>query len=309
MRLDIRSFAGRAVVAALVAGSLAACTSAGGSPSASSSSEVGALRVVATTTVLADLVAQVGGSKVEVRSLIPAGGEVHTYDPSPSDARDIAEADLVVINGLGLDDWIEDMVADIGTSAPVVALGEDLDGVAYLESPSVEANPHLWLNVDYARRYLERIGDALAAADPVDAEDYAAGVAAYDARLAELDAWVGERIATIPVGNRKVVSFHAAFPYFADAYGLTVVDTVLDAPGQDPSAGEIADLVAVIRDENVSAILSEVQFSDDLVRTIADETGAVVVSDLYSDSLGDPPVETYEGLIRYDTDRIVDALG
>jgi ABC-type Zn uptake system ZnuABC Zn-binding protein ZnuA len=248
---------------------------------------------------------------VAVTSIVPKGGEVHTFDPTPSDVARLADAELIVMNGLGLDDWLLDLIEGAGSDAPVVRLAEDLPGVEYIagDHPDEPVNPHLWLDVANAQEYVTRIGDALAAADASRPMAYLAGAVAYGDVLATLDAEVRAAVDAIPATDRKVVSFHEAFPYYAAAYGLTVVDTIVDAPGQDPSAGEIADLVAAIEASGVRAILSEAQFSDALVRTIADETGAAVVDDLYTDSLGDPPVDTYEGLIRWDTDRIVEALG
>ena len=287
-----------------------------------STPDADALQVVTTTTVFADLIRQVGGTRVAVHSLVPRGGEVHTFDPTPSDARRVTEAGLIVVNGLGLDDWLANLVADLGSEATVIELGVDLAGVTYIEGGARAAsgggatdpqgvgdvNPHLWMDVAYASRYVDRIAAALTQADPGDAAAYDAGAAAYRARLAELDAWVETQLSSVPEADRRIVSFHDAFPYYAAAYGLEVVGTIVDAPGQDPSAGEVADLVGAIREDGVVAILSEAQFSDELARTIADETGARVVSDLYTDTLGDPPVDTYEGLIRWDTERIVAAL-
>ncbi|HET7728369.1 MAG TPA: metal ABC transporter substrate-binding protein [Candidatus Limnocylindrales bacterium] len=286
-----------------LAGLVAACGAAGGSPDPAGDR----VRVVATTTVFADLVAQVGGDDVEVAALVPKGGEVHTFDPTPADVQHIAEADLVVYNGLGLDDWLADLVVDAGTGARLVALAEDLEGVEYLADEGAP-NPHLWLDVSHARRYVERIEGALAELDPARAADHGARARASDERLATLDDEAREAIGALPAERRRVVSFHDAFPYFAAAYELEIVGTVVDAPGQDPSAGEIADLVAAIRDAGVSAIFSEAQFSDDLVRTLAEETGVAVVSDLYTDSLGDPPADTYEGMMRGNLERVVEAL-
>jgi ABC-type Zn uptake system ZnuABC Zn-binding protein ZnuA len=279
----------------------------------------GAVVVVTSTTVLADLVRQVGREHVSVTSLVPAGGEVHTFEPRPSDVQRVAEADLVVVNGLGLDAWVAALAADAGTHAPIVALAEDLPGVAYLEGTPHAGeteggagehgvNPHLWLDVANARAYVGRIDEALRTADPANAAAYEAASREYEARLEQLDEYARDTLGAIPQADRKVISFHDAFPYFAAAYGIEIVDTVVAAPGQDPSARAIADLVGVIRDEGVRAILAEAQFSPDLVRTLADETGVVVVSDLYTDSLGEPPVDTYEGLIRWDVDRVAAAL-
>jgi manganese/iron transport system substrate-binding protein len=177
------------------------------------------------------------------------------------------------------------------------------------EHEGEEFNPHLWLNIAYASLYVDRIEEALSAAAPGDAAAFAAGADAYRTRLAELHEWAQAEMATIPEDSRRVVSFHEAFPYFAAAYGLEIVGTVVDAPGQDASAGEIADLIEVIRTEGVKAIFAEAQFSDDLVRTIADETGAVIVSNLYNDSLGDAPADTYEGMMRWNVEQVVQALG
>jgi ABC-type Zn uptake system ZnuABC Zn-binding protein ZnuA len=127
-------------------------------------------------------------------------------------------------------------------------------------------------------------------------------------RLEALDAWARDQIAAIPPKDRVIVSFHEAFPYFAEAYGLTIVGTIVDAPGQDPSAGEIAALVKAIKAAGAKAVFGEDQFSPELVQTVAEEGGVVVESDLYNDSLGDPPVDTYEGLIRWDVEKVVAAL-
>jgi len=286
---------------------VAGCGSAGEGSNGPAAQRVA---VVATTTVFADLVAQVGGPRVDVASLVPKGGVVETFDPTPSDVRRLAEADLVVTNGLGLDGWVAGLVRDSGTAAPVIELAPDLPGVDYIvdEEGSGEPNPHLWLNAGYARKYVARIADALAGVDPGRAQEYAQAAAAYDARLAALDEEVRAAVASVPAERRRVVSFHEAFPYFAAAYGLEVVDTIVSVPGQDPSAGEVAALVAEIRARRVTAIFSEIQFNDELVRTLAEETGVAVVSDLYNDTLGDPPVDTYERMIRWNTERVVAAL-
>jgi ABC-type Zn uptake system ZnuABC Zn-binding protein ZnuA len=293
----------------MAAALLAACGGAPATPSGPTP-EPGALRVVATTTVLADLVANVGGTKVSVRSLVPKGGEVHTFDPSPSDVARLTEADLIVANGLGLDAWLTALATDAGATAPTVELGEDLAGVDYFigEGADGSVNPHLWLDVANARLYVAKLARALATVDPADAASYDAGALAYDAELADLDGWIRDRIATVPVADRKLVSFHEAFPYLARAYGLEIVGVVVDAPGQDPSAGQVAALVGAIRAAGVKAVFGEAQFSDKLVRTIARETGATVETNLYNDSLGDPPADSYIGMMRWNVERIVGAL-
>jgi ABC-type Zn uptake system ZnuABC Zn-binding protein ZnuA len=244
-------------------------------PSASASRDPSApIRVVTTSSVFADLVRNTGGERVAVTSLVPPGSDVHTYQAAPDDLRTASDAQLIVMNGLGLDDWLEDTLLSAGS----------------------------------AGLYVERIAAALKRADPGHTAEIDASAAAYSATLVELDGWVRDEIATIPAANRKLVMFHDALPYFARAYGLEVVGVAVEAPGQDPSAGEIAALIDAIRTSGVKAIFSEDQFPTALIDQIALETGATVVADLYDDSLGNPPVTSYEAVIRWDVEQIVEAL-
>ncbi|HEU4671806.1 MAG TPA: metal ABC transporter substrate-binding protein [Candidatus Limnocylindrales bacterium] len=284
---------------------LAAC--AGVAPS---SSPGGPLPVVASTTVFADLVANVGGHLVSVSSIVPRNGDVHTYSPTPNDARLIASARIAFMNGLGLDDWLDERVRDIGSSAEIVKLAPGLPGVDLIGGEDeANPNPHLWLDVSYAEGYVDRIGNALAAVDPRHAAAYRANADAYGRRLADLDTETAGRLASIPAADRRIVSFHDSLPYFARRYGLTIVGVAVEAPGQDPSAAEIGRLVDAIRATHVRAIFAEAQFPPRLLEQIATETGAAVVATLYDDSLGDPPVTSYESLVRWDTGQIVQALG
>lgn len=306
------------VVALAAAVVVSACGSAGASPSGSD----GRIRVVTTTTVFADLVRNVGGDRVTVDSLVPAGAEPHTFAPSPSDVRRVSEADVIVMNGLGLDDWLRPLAEEAKRKdALLVELGTDLEGVTYLAegdegsgaapataAPGEPANPHLWLNAAYAQEYVDRIADTLAAARPADADAIRASAATYRAALGDLDASIRDRISALPEDHRRIVSFHDAFPYFASAYGLDIVGVVVPVPGQEPSASEVAAVVDAIREAGATAIFAEAQFSPKVADQIAAETGATVVATLYNDSLGDPPADTYVGMMEWDTDRVVEAL-
>jgi ABC-type Zn uptake system ZnuABC Zn-binding protein ZnuA len=295
----------------LAAALLAALFALGGcAPSASTSIDPSvATRVVTTSTVFADLIRNAGGDRVAVTSLVPPGADVHTYQATPDDLRAASDAQLIVMNGLGLDDWLEGTLVSASSDAPVLKLGEGLDGVELLPGEEAgEMNPHLWMDVANAQLYVVRFADALKAADPQHMPEIEASAAAYGATLADLDAWVREQIATIPAPDRQFVMFHDALPYFARAYGLEVVGVAVEAPGQDPSAGEIAALIDAIRASGVKAIFSEDQFPTALIDQIALETGATVVADLYDDSLGDPPVTSYEAVIRWDVEKLVEAL-
>ncbi|MDP8905064.1 MAG: metal ABC transporter substrate-binding protein [Chloroflexota bacterium] len=299
----------RAVAAFTVALLLAACAATAPSPSPGGAR----IEVVTTTGVLADFVRQVGGDRVDVHALVPHGGDVHTFDPAPSHAQRLTGARLLVMNGLGLDDWLLALAREAGAAnVPVIELGEEATGIDYIEGEPDEhghaANPHVWLDVAYARLYVPLIGAGLTDVDPAGSATYEANSAAFDAQLAELDGWIREQLSALPPTARRVVSFHDAFPYFARAYGLELIGVVVPVPGQEPSAGEIAQLVTAIRETGVRAILAEAQFSDELARTIAEETGARVVSDLYTDSLGDPPADTFVGAMRWNVEQIRSAL-
>jgi manganese/iron transport system substrate-binding protein len=301
------------IVVSLISG-LAVAACAGGSastaPPAGSGASPSTLTVVTSTTVFADLVRNVGGDLVNVTSLVPKDGDVHTFEPRPADLQTVSRANLLVMNGLGLDDWIEKTITNASASGtPLVKLGVDEPGVELLpgEDPGTQ-NPHLWMNVKYAELYVDRIAQALTSLDPSHKAQYDSQATAYKSRLDELDASVRARIATIPEANRKLVTFHDAFPYYARAYGITIVGVAVQAPGQDPSAGYTAQLVTAIRDAGVKAIFSEDQFPTKLVDQLGAEAGVKVVSDLYDDALGDDPVTSYEAVINWDTDQLVAAL-
>ena len=287
-----------------IALALAGCGQTGGSTPGST------LAVVTTSSVFADMIQNVGGAHVTVTALVPHHADVHTFQPSPADVRAVAGARLLVMNGLGLDDWLRATIVNAAVAgAPLVELGPSLSGVELLpgEDPGTQ-NPHLWMSVPYAEGYVAEIERALAAADPVNAGAYQGAADAYRARLDALDARIRAKIATIPPADRRLVTFHDAFPYFAREYGLEIVGVAVKAPGQDPSAAEIAALIDAIKAAHVKAIFSEDQFPTKLVDQLAVSTGATVVSNLYDDSLGDPPVTSYEALMDWDVDQLVAAL-
>jgi manganese/iron transport system substrate-binding protein len=280
------------------------------------------IHVLATTTVLADLARNAGGDHVEVSALVPAGAEPHTFAPRPSDLRKVADADVILMNGLGLDDWLRPLADEAKRDdAVVVELGTGLDGVTYLASgkegsgaapapaaPGQTVNPHAWLNVAYAEKYVDRIADALTAYRPADADAIRGSTAAYRQKLAALDASIRGRIGGLPADHRRIVSFHDAFPYYAAAYGLDIVGVVVPVPGQEPSAADVVALVDAIRAAGATAIFAEAQFTPKVADQIATETGVTVVATLYNDSLGAPPADSYVGMMEWDTDQVVEAL-
>jgi manganese/iron transport system substrate-binding protein len=270
-------------------------------------------RVVASTTVLADMVKQVGGDRVAVRSIVPAGVDVEDYEPTPDDLQTLSQADLLVMNGLALDRWVPKLVqaANPGITTLVLSDGLPVLGVGTSDDEDIaqNGNPHFWLDPQYAKVYVRKIHDQLIGLDPDGSATYDANTTAYLGQLDDLDAWIQQQVATIPPENRKLVTFHEAYPYFAARYGFQLIGVITPSPGQDPSAGELAQLVDSVKAAHVKAVFSEAQFSPKLTQTLADEAGVQqVIADLYNDSLGDPPADSYMGMMRYDVGRMVQAL-
>ena len=279
-----------------------ACSSGPASPSAPAG-----LAIVATTTVFADIVSNVAGDRASVASIIPPGVGPEDYEPKPDDAKKLDGADLIVSNGVGLDDFLDRLVASsTGGDAPRLVLGDGITPIVV----DGEDNPHFWLDPTLVRdHYLPAIVAELSNIDPAGAASYAGNADAYAAELTALDADLAKEVESIPAANRKLVTFHDAFPYFARHYGFEVVGVILANPGQEPSAGELAKLVETVKAAGVKAVFSEAQFSPGLAQTLAQEAGITkVVTTLYNDALGPAPADTYVGLMRWNMAQIVDAL-
>jgi len=294
---------------ALVLGVLVlALTMAGcaGSATPSASAAASGLKVVATTTVFADIVRNVGGDRVAVDSIVPAGVGPEDYEPKPDDARKLADAELIVKNGVGLDDFL-DRLLDANTSGtPLLVLGDGIPALTIGGQP----NPHFWLDPTLVRdRYVPAVSAALSKLDPAGRATYEANAATYVRQLDTLDAALAAKVDTVPPRDRKLVTFHDAFPYFARHYGFDLIGVVLSNVGQEPTASELAALVDKVKATGVRAVFSEAQFNPKLTRTLADEAGVErVVTDLYNDALGPPPADTYLGMMAWNVDRIVEAL-
>lgn len=270
----------------------------------------GPLPVVTTIGILADMVRHVGGERVAVDSLLPANVDPHEFEPTPQDVVKAESAKLIVQHGLGLDHWAEVIIASADSGAPVVTA---TDGIATLTAGQDGApDPHVWFDPRRAKVMIENITKGLVAADPAGETAYRTRSDAYQAELAALDAAIAAAVATIPPGRRKLVTSHDSLGYYADRYGLTIVGTVI--PGLDtsaePSASELAKLVAEIQAQHVPAIFAENTTSPALSERVASEAGVRVVDTLYTDSLGPAGsgADTYLGLLRTDTEIIVGAL-
>ena len=266
------------------------------------------VQVAATISVIQDLARQVGGGRVAVKSIVPVGGSPETFQPSPRDAGTISEAQVVFENGHGLDAWVGDLVESAGNKDQrVVVLSEGLQPID--EGEHAAGNPHFWLDVADAQRYVEKIRDTLVEVDPRGAEVYRANAKKYLAELEELDGYIKKKAMSIPEERRKLVTFHDAFPYFAKAYGFELVGVVLENPDAEPSSREVAEVVRTVEEEDVPAIFTEPQFNARLAYTIAREAD-VEVYELYTDTqTREQAGHSYAAMMRTDIDRIVEALG
>jgi zinc/manganese transport system substrate-binding protein len=264
------------------------------------------LNVVASFSILGDFVRNVGGESVNVAVLVGPDSDAHVYAPTPSDAKKVADAKLVFVNGLGFEGWLPRLVKSAGGKATVVTVTA---GIAPLRFGS-EADPHAWQSVANAKIYVANIRDALAAAAPADAEGFKARAAVYLADLDALVREVREGIAKIPEGRRKVISTHNAFGYFAAAYGVEFIAPVGVSTESEASARDIAKIITQIRTARIPAVFLENITDPRLMGRISAETGARVGGTLYSDSLtgekGDAP--TYIDMVRHNIKALTSAL-
>lgn len=271
------------------------------------------LSVVATFSILGDFARNVGGDRVAVTTLVGPDSDSHVYTPSPADAKTIAAARLVIVNGLGLEGWLPRLVKSSGGKAATVIATKGIvprrivDGHSH--DPS-EADPHAWQSVPNAKIYVANIRDALIAADPAGADTYRANAAAYLAKLDTLDAEVRAAVAQIPPERRRVISTHDAFGYFAAAYGIDFIAPQGASTDSEPSARDIAAIISQIRREKIPAVFLENISDPRLIRRIAAETGAAIGGTLYSDSLtGEKgPVPTYIDMVRHNIKALTRAL-
>jgi zinc/manganese transport system substrate-binding protein len=264
------------------------------------------VNVVASFSILGDFVRNVGGDRVDATTLVGPNGDVHVYTPPPADARKIAEARLLVVNGLGLEGWLPRLVQSSGGKATIV---EASNGIMPLEVGAA-ADPHAWQSVANAKIYVANIRDALAAADPAGAAAYQANAQNYLAKLDALDHEVRGAMSQIPQNRREVISTHGAFGYFAAAYGIEFIAPLGVSTESEPSARDIASIIRQIKIEAIPAVFLENISDDRLMRRISAETGAHIGGTLYSDSLTDEKGEapTYIDMVRHNIKALTSAL-
>lgn len=288
--------------------------------------------VITSISPLADLIKEVGGDRIQVISLVPTGSDPHTYEPTPDAVRQMATAKLFFANGVGQEAYLEKLVENSQNQdlrTVVLADGLQIKGIEDLDSEHEgeevhkeddvhiegdghdhsQGNPHLWLDVKNAQNYVEKIRDTLIETYPQDQEIFTANAESYLQELSSLDQWIQEQINTIPQENRDLIVYHDAWVYYTDRYGLTVLRPVVHGEESEPSAKEYAQLIELVKENNVKAIFGEVGFNTKLILQLAQETGVKVVDDLYNDTLGaTPETDSYIDIMKHNTNAIVSAL-
>lgn len=271
------------------------------------------LKTVATFSIIADFVKNVGGDRVDVTTLVPVNGDAHVYAPTPADAKKLADAQIVFTNGLGFEGWIARLVKSSATKASIVVA---TNGIKPLKATDDHghghghSDPHAWQSVANVKIYVANIRDALVAKDPAGKSTYEANAAAYLGKLDQLDREVRAEMSRVPAERRRIITTHDAFGYFRAAYGVEFIAPQGVSTDSEPSARDVAAIIAQIKKEKIPAVFLENVSDPRLMRRIAAETGAAVGGTLYSDSLtGEKgPAPTYIDMVRHNIKTLTRAL-
>ncbi len=273
----------------------------------------GKLNVVTTTTILGDVINIIGGDAINLTVLLPVDTDPHSFQPTPQDLAKVADADVVFINGLGLEEFLEDVIENAVEDAQIVVVSEGVETISVEDDDHDhgEANPHVWMDPNNVIVWAENIAETLSNLDPESAETYTANAKAYIQELEALDAWIQEKVESLPTENRMLVTDHDTFAYFIDWYGFDLVGTI--NPGYstlaEPSAQDIAALEDQIRGLGVPVVFVGKSVNPNLAERIAEDTGIQLVF-LYTGSLSgeDGPAPTYLEMMRYDVGVLVASL-
>jgi len=281
-------------------------TSCGSAPKSNDNT----LRVLASTTVLADITQNIAGDRAKVESLLPIGADPHSYQAAPVDVAKISDSDLLILNGLEYENFIMPLLENVGAKKMTV---EATSGLSPRNDAGNEqgVDPHMWLDPNLVVTYVENIRDGLIKVDPNGAETYKSNANAYITQLKDLDKWIVEQVNTIPAERRLLVTNHEALGYFAERYGFEVAGSVIPSFSSNaaPSAREMARLIDAIKKISAPAIFLDTADNDTLAQQIADETSVRIVADLHLESLTEgAPAATYIEMMKYNVSRIVEAL-
>lgn len=288
-------------------------------PSAAAFAREPKLKVVTTVAPHADLVREIAGDRVDLTQMIPDGTDSHTFEPRPSDARYLQEADLIILNGLHLESPTQRMAdANKKADTPYLILGDSTispaDYIFDFSFPASEGdpNPHLWLNVAYAKNYAQLIANQLVQMDPDNASYYEANFATLAERMDRLDQAIFAAVQALPVDNRKLLTYHDSWAYFGQRYGMDVIGAIQPSDFSEPSPREVAALIDQVRANKVPAIFGSEVYPSKVLEVIGSETGASYISSLRDDDLPGPPgssTHTYLGLMLEDMRTMFGGLG
>lgn len=277
------------------------------------------LSIVTTVSPITNIVYNIGGERIALSGIVPEGVNSHTFEPAPSDAKILAKADIIFVNGLKLEEPTMKLAeANMKEGAELITLGEMTigeDQYVYDFSFPKDAgspNPHLWPNPFFALRYAEIVRDSLAKRDAANADFYNKNYEAFKARIETLDKAIKATVASIPEANRKLLTYHDSWAYFSSIYGMTVVGAIQPSDFSEPSAKDVADLITQIRDEKVPAIFGSEVFPSPILEQIAKESGAAFIDDLRDDDLPGKPgeaVHSYIGLMVNNLKVMAQGLG
>jgi zinc/manganese transport system substrate-binding protein len=268
------------------------------------------LHVVASFSILADVVKQIGGSSITVKGLVPADGDPHEFEPTPDDARALKEADIAFLSGEGLESWFQRLANASGFKGEAVVVSTGIDTISMEENGKAVTDPHVWNSARNVIIWANNIEKALSAASPEDAAVFRANAKGYAKQLEELDSYARDRIGAVPQEKRKVLTSHDAFGYFSRAYGVSFLSPIGLSTESEASAGDVGRLIDQIKKEGVKVYFIENSNDPRLVQQIATATGAKPGGKLYVESLssGDGPTRTYTAMFHYNVDQIVAAI-
>jgi ABC-type Zn uptake system ZnuABC Zn-binding protein ZnuA len=268
--------------------------------------------VMATESFLGDIAQNVAGNRIKVDTLLPVTVDPHEYQPKPQDVARLAQAQVLIVNGLGYEAWLQKTLDSLGGQRQVIVTTSGLVPAPDPSGQHPEGDPHMWMNPLFAINYVQQIQAGLTQADPAGKDVYAQNAAAYIVKLQALDQWVKDQVSQLPVEKRLLVTNHDALGYFAKAYDFKIIGAIIPSVTTDasPSAQQMAGLIDTIKHSNARAIFLDIGENQKLAQEIASETGAVVITNLYVESTSGPggPAPTYIDMIKHDVTVILDAL-
>jgi|WetSurMetagenome_2_1015567.scaffolds.fasta_scaffold64698_3 ABC-type Zn uptake system ZnuABC Zn-binding protein ZnuA len=277
------------------------------------------LKVVAAESFIADIAQNIAGDRLKIETLLPLGVDPHEFEPTPQDVTKVAESNILIINGAGLETWLNIILQNAGGNRQVIEASKGLSArtprpeeMALLDPAEAANDPHFWLNPNNVIQYVENIRDGLIQADPNGKDIYTLNAENYIQRLRELDDWIKQQVSQIPANQRLLITNHESLGYFADQYGFQIIGTIIPSTSTEasPSAQDIAHLIEKIKSTGAPAIFLETGINPQLADQISQETGINIVKDLYTHFLSDPqgPASDYITMMKYDTTVIVEAL-